>query len=238
MTDTPRITLVTGASAGIGRAAAVALAKAGDHVIITARKAENLEPVDDAITAAGGSATIVPLDLMNGEAIDRLGAALYERWGRLDGLAANAGLLGELAPLGHVTPTIFEETVAVNLTANWRLIRSLDPLLKASEAGRALFVTSGAAIRPRAYWGPYAASKAGLDALALSYAAECAETSVRVNLLNPGATATRMRAKAMPGEDPDTLPQPEDVAPLYVEMTRAGYAENGVRVNYADWAKG
>jgi NAD(P)-dependent dehydrogenase (short-subunit alcohol dehydrogenase family) len=230
-----RIALVTGASRGIGRAAAVALAGAGHHVVCVARTVGGLEETDDAVRAAGGSATLVPLSLKDFDAIDRLGASIFERWGKLDAFFGNAGVLGALTPLTHLEPKIFDELMAVNITANWRLIRSLDPLLKRSEAGRALFVSSSLARKPRPFWGGYAMSKAALESLALTYAAECAETKVRVNILNPGPVRTGMRAKAMPGEDPDTLPTPEEVAPLIVEMLSVGWGENGELVNFREW---
>jgi len=231
-----RIALITGASRGIGRAAAVALAAAGHHVICVARTVGGLEEADDAVRAAGGTATLVPLNLRDGEALDRLGASIFERWGRLDAFFGNAGVLGALSPLSHLEPKLFDELVAVNITANWRLIRSLDPLLRQSDAGRVLFVSSSLARKPRAFWGGYAMSKAALESLALTYAAECDSTNVRVNILNPGATRTAMRARAMPGEDPATLPTPEEIAPLVVQMLSPGWEKNGERVNYRDGA--
>jgi NAD(P)-dependent dehydrogenase (short-subunit alcohol dehydrogenase family) len=232
-----RIALVTGASRGIGRAAAVALAAAGHHMVLVARTVGGLEETDDLVRAAGGSATLVPLDLKDFAALDRLGASLFERWGRLDAFFANAGVLGALSPLAHLDPKLLDELVAVNITANARLIRSLDPLLRASEAGRVLFMSSSVARKPRAFWGGYAMSKAALESLTLTYAAECASTNVRVNLLNPGGTRTAMRAKAMPGEDPSILPTPEDMAPLIVQMLSAGWEKNGELVNYREWQK-
>ena len=222
MTDTAenkRIALVTGASRGIGRAAAIALAGAGCHVILSARTTGALEEVDDEITAAGGSASILKLDLSRGEAIDALGPTLYERWQKLDVLVAAGGVLGRLSPVAHLIDDIWDEVIRVNLTANWRLIRTLDPLLRRSEAGRALFLTSRAAHRIRAYWGAYSASKAGLEALVKTYAAENATTPVKVNLLDPGATRTRMRAQAYPGENEATVKPPEALAPLILELT-------------------
>jgi len=213
----------------------VALAAAGHHVICVARTVGGLEEADDAVRSAGGSATLVPLNLRDGEALDRLGASIFERWGRLDAFFGNAGVLGALSPLTHLEPKAFDELVAVNVTANWRLIRSLDPLLRQSDAGRALFVSSSVARTPRAFWGGYAMSKAALESLALTYAAECDSTNIRVNILNPGATRTRMRAKAMPGEDPATLPTPEDIAPLIVQMLSPGWEKNGELVNYREW---
>jgi len=222
-----KIALVTGASRGIGRAAAKALAAEGAHVVLVARTVGALEEVDDEIRKHGGAATLVPLDLRDFPAIDRLGATIYERWGRLDALLGNAGVLGELTPLAHLDPKIFAECMDVNVAANWRLIRSLDPLLKLSEAGRALFITSGAARNFRGYWGCYAVTKAALEALVLTYAAECKSTSVRVNLLNPGPLRTRMRQKAMPGEDPATLQPPEAVAPLILKLLSPTCSKNG-----------
>jgi NAD(P)-dependent dehydrogenase (short-subunit alcohol dehydrogenase family) len=213
-----RIALVTGASRGIGHAAALALAKAGAHVVAVARTVGGLEELDDAIRGAGGSATLVPLDLKDYEGIDRLGLALHERFGRLDALVANAGILGPLSPLGHVEAKAWDEVMAVNVTANWRLICAMDPLLKFSDAGRVVFVSSGAAQMALAYWGPYAISKAALEVLARTYAAETASTNVRVNVLTPGTVRTRMRAQAMPGEDPMTLETPEQVAGTIVEL--------------------
>ena len=225
-----RISLVTGASRGIGRAAALALAKAGAHVILVARTVGGLEEVDDEIQKAGGTATLVPLDLKDFPALDRLGASIYERWGKLDAFFANAGVLGALTPLSHLEPKVFQELLDVNLTANWRLIRSLDPLLRVSEAGRVLFVSSGAARKHTPYWGGYAVSKAALESLALTYAAECEGTKVRVNILNPGPLRTRMRARAYPGEDPQSLAPPEAATPLILEMLSAANDKNGALV--------
>ncbi|HTT81963.1 MAG TPA: SDR family NAD(P)-dependent oxidoreductase [Rhizomicrobium sp.] len=227
-----RIALVTGASRGIGRAAAKALAAEGAHVVLVARTVGALEEVDDEIRGSGGTATLVPLDVKDFSAIDRLGATIFERWGRLDALLGNAGVLGTLTPLAQLNPKIFAECLDVNVTANWRLIRSMDPLLRRSGAGRALFITSGAARRFRAYWGGYAMSKAALEAIVLTYAAECAETSVAANLLNPGPLRTRMRQKAMPGEDPDSLDPPEAVAPLILDLLAPACTKNGELVSF------
>src|ERR1700744_1545791 len=213
-----KIALVTGASRGIGRAAAIALGREGAHVICVARTVGGLEETDDAIQKAGGTATLVPLNLKDVAAIDRLGASIFERWRKLDGFFGNAGTLGVLTPLTHLEPKDFADLVDINVTANWRLIRSLDPLLRQSDAGRVLFLTSGAARKHTPYWGVYAMSKAALESLALTYAAECNGTKVCVNLLNPGPIRTAMRAKAMPGEDPSSLKRPEQVAPLIVEL--------------------
>jgi NAD(P)-dependent dehydrogenase (short-subunit alcohol dehydrogenase family) len=222
-----RIALVTGASRGIGRAAAKALAAEGAHVVVVARTVGALEELDDEIRAAGGTASLVPLNLKDFAAIDRLGGTIFERWGRLDALLGNAGVLGNLTPLAQLSPKVFAECLEVNITANWRLIRSMDPLLRLSDAGRALFVTSGAARRTRPYWGAYAMSKAALETIALTYAAESDGTSVRVNLFNPGPLRTRMRQKAMPGEDPESLDPPEAVAPMICDLLAPSCAKNG-----------
>jgi NAD(P)-dependent dehydrogenase (short-subunit alcohol dehydrogenase family) len=227
-----RIALVTGASRGIGRAAALALTDAGAHVIAVARTVGGLEELDDEIKAKGGTATLVPVDLKDFAGIDRMGAAIFERWGKLDILLANAGILGVLTPLTHLQPRVWDELMAINLTANWRLIRSLDQLLRLSDAGRALFVSSAAAVYNRPFWGGYAVSKAALDALVKTYAAELTGTTVKANLLYPGPTRTAMRAQAMPGEDPLTLPAPEDLAPLILDMLSPGYDANGEVVRF------
>jgi NAD(P)-dependent dehydrogenase (short-subunit alcohol dehydrogenase family) len=233
-----RVTLVTGASRGIGRAAALALAADGAHVVALARSQKALAALDDEMRAAcGRAATLIPLDLRDGAAIDGLAAALLERFGRLDGLLANAGVLGTLGPLHQVTPQSFAETIDVNLTANWRLIRALHPLLRASPAGRAVFVTSGAAPRPRAYWGPYAASKAALEAMVVTYADETEATPIRVNLFDPGATRTEMRFKAMPGEDPASLPTAAEVAAALPPLLVAGCAVHGQRIVWRELAR-
>jgi len=222
-----RIAVVTGASRGIGRAAALALSQAGAHVVALARTQGALEDLDDAIRAGGGAATLVPLDLRDFDALDRLGAAIHERWGKLDILLGNAGILGELAPLTHIDPPVWDAVMAINVTANWRLIRSLDPLLRASDAGRAVFLSSGAAYKCTAYWGPYAISKAALEALVRTYAAETASTPVRVMLVNPGPLRTAMRRAAMPGEDPMTLKTPEDLSPSIVRLAAPAWSETG-----------
>jgi NAD(P)-dependent dehydrogenase (short-subunit alcohol dehydrogenase family) len=213
-----RIALVTGASRGIGRAVAIGLAKAGAHVMLMGRTVGGLEEADDEIRALGGTATLVALDLKATDKLDALGPTILQRWGRLDILVANAGLLGPLSPLGHITSEAWREVIDVNLTANWHLVRSLDPLLRRSDAGRAIFVSSGAATGKNAYWGPYAVSKAGLEALAKTWANELAQTSVKVNIVNPGPIRTGMRAKAFPGEDPKTLKTPDDIVPLFLEL--------------------
>ncbi len=227
-----RIALVTGASRGIGAATALALAKAGAHVVAVARTVGGLEELDDKIRSGGGSATLVPLNVTDAGGIARLAAALDERYHRLDVLVGNAGIGGPSSPLGHVEPKAWDEVMAVNVTANWQLIRLMDPLLQRSDAGRAVFVTSGAATKARAYWGPYSVSKVALDVLARTYAAETASTSVRVNLFNPGPTRTRMRATVMPGEDPTTLPTPAQVAEKILELCLPSFGESGKLYDY------
>ena len=225
-----RLALVTGASRGIGYAVARELARRGAHVIALARTQGALEALDDEIRAAGGQATLVPCDVTDFDALDRLGATIFERWKKLDILVGNAGQLGPLSPIGHLDPPVWDKTFAVNVTANYRLVRALDPLLRASDAGRAVFVSSGAAQRAdaRPYWGLYAATKAALDALARSYAAETVNTSaVRVMLVNPGPLRTHMRAAAMPGEDPMTLKTPDDLAPKIADLCEPTWTASG-----------
>lgn len=227
-----KIALVTGASRGIGAAVAKSLAAKGAHVIALARTVGGLEELDDEIKQLGGTATLVPADLRDYDGLDRMGAALHERFKKLDILVGNAGQLGTLSPLGHIDMKVWDEVMAVNVTANWRLIRSLDPLLRASDAGRAVFLTSGVTYNARAYWGPYAISKAALEMLVRTYAAETSTTSIKVNLLNPGPIRTRMRAKAMPGEDPATLEPPENVAEAIVELCLPSVRESGRLYDY------
>ena len=222
-----RIALVTGASRGIGHAAAIALAGEGAHVVATARTVGGLEELDDTIKSAGGTATLVPLELRDAEGIARLAAALGERYGRLDVLVGNAALGASNSPLDHFHPKEWDEVMAVNVTANWHLIRFFNPLLHKSDAGRAVFVTSGSSTTARAYRGLYAASKAALDTMVRTYAAETAETPIRVNLFNPGPTRTRMRAAVMPGEDPMTLPTPDEVAAAIVPLCLPRFSETG-----------
>jgi NAD(P)-dependent dehydrogenase (short-subunit alcohol dehydrogenase family) len=222
-----RVALVTGASRGLGASAAMALAKGGAHIIATARTQGGLTELDDAIKAVGGTATLVPLDIKDFDAIDRLGAAIFERWKKLDILIGNAGVLGKLTPMPHVDQKMWDEVMTVNVTANYRLIRSMDVLLRQSDAGRAVFVTSGLANKCWAYWGPYSISKAALEAMVKTYANETATTSLRVNCFSPGATRTGMRAKAMPGEDPMSLPHPDDVAAQIVPMCEPSFTDNG-----------
>ncbi|HWK13859.1 MAG TPA: SDR family NAD(P)-dependent oxidoreductase [Rhizobiaceae bacterium] len=223
-----RVALVTGASRGIGYFIARELAAAGAHVLAVARTVGGLEELDDEIKAAGGSATLVPLDLTDMPGIDRIGAAIHDRWGKLDILVANAGVLGTISPLGHVEAKVFEKVMAINVTATWRLIRTVDPLLRLSDAGRAIIVSSAAAHSARAYWGPYAASKAAVEAMARSWADEASNTPLRINSVNPGATRTAMRALAMPGENPDTLPHPSEVARRIVPLASPALAETGM----------
>ncbi len=227
-----KIALVTGASRGIGAAVAKSLAAKGAHVIALARTTGGLEELDDEIKQLGGAATLVPADLRNFDDLDRLGQALYERFKKLDILVGNAGQLGVLSPLPHVDQKAWDEVIAVNVTANYRLIRSLDLLLRAADAARAVFITSGAANKATAYWGPYAVSKAAMDLLVRTYAAEVSTTNIKVNLFNPGPIRTRMRAKAMPGEDPMTLEVPETVAEAIVELCQPSVSENGKLYNY------
>jgi NAD(P)-dependent dehydrogenase (short-subunit alcohol dehydrogenase family) len=231
-----RIALVTGATRGIGRAVALAMATAGAHLIVTGRTTGALEEIDDEIRKVGGEATLLALNMKHGEKIDALGPTIYQRWGKLDILVANAGVLGTLAPLGHISTDSWAETLEINLTANWRLIRTLDPVLQKSDAGRAIFVTSGAAQAKNAYWGAYAVSKAGLEALVKTYAHEIASTPVRANLINPGPIRTGMRGKAFPGEDPMTLKTPADIAPLFVSLALASYTGNGTIHDFATGA--
>lgn len=227
MVTSPPIALVTGASRGVGRAISLELARQGAHIVALARTQGALEELDDDIRALGGQTTLVPCDVTDFDALDRLGAALFERWGRLDVFVGNAGVLGPLSPLAHVDVKDWNRVVAVNVTANWRLIRSLDPLLRASGAGRVLFVTSGAAHKAKPFWGPYAISKAALDTMARTYAAEVKNDGVTVMIANPGPLRTRMRAQAMPGEDPMTLPAPEDFAKKCLPLLAPDWRETG-----------
>src|SRR5690606_21395234 len=229
---TGRIAVVTGASRGIGYFIAKHMAAAGAHVIAVARTVGGLEELDDEIKAerartGKGEATLVPLDLADMEGIDRLGGAIYERWGKLDILVANAGVLGTISPIGHVEAKTFEKVMTINVTSTWRLIRSVDPLLRASEAGRAIILSSNAAHSARAFWAPYSASKAAVETLMRSWAAETQNYPLRVNAADPGATRTAMRAQAMPGEDPATLPHPSDIAARIVPMASPTLTRTG-----------
>lgn len=226
-----RIALITGASRGIGAAIAKRYAAEGAHVICLARTTGGLEELDDEIRALGGSATLIPLDLAKTEMIDGLAAPLLERFGRIDILVGNAGIFGRLTPLHQFQPNLWEEVFKVNVHANQRLIRAVHPLLFASPAGRAIFVTSTVSREIRAYWGAYAASKAALDNMIMGYAKEVAQSNIRVNLVNPGGTRSKMRAEAFPGEDPTTLPKPEDITEVFVALAEAGCTRNGEWIN-------
>lgn len=222
-----RVALVTGASRGIGAATAIELGRLGAHVVLTARTQGGLEETDDAIRAAGGTATLLPMDLRNGESLDKTGPSIYSRFDRLDVLVHAAGALGKLTPVSHILDGDWADVMAVNLSAAWRLIRSCAPVLAASDAGRAVFVTDARARSPAAYWGPYGASKAGLEYLVLTWAAELRTTPMRVNLFDPGVVATRLRADAMPGEDRSMLRTPEAVAPALAALCLPGETRNG-----------
>jgi NAD(P)-dependent dehydrogenase (short-subunit alcohol dehydrogenase family) len=227
-----RVALITGASRGIGAALALELAKLGAQCVLVARTQGGLEDVDDAIRAAGGKpATLLPFDLQKAEKdIDMIGPSIVERFGRLDILVHNAGALNKLTPVAHIEPRDWAEVMAVNLTASWRLIRSCDPPLRASDAGRAVFLTTGVAQNPRAFWGMYGASKAGMENLVMTWAAEVEATPVRVNLVDPGRTATKLRAAAYPGEDPDSIAQPADVAPGIAALCLPSETHHGARI--------
>jgi len=234
-----RIALVTGASRGIGRASALALAEAGAHVIAVARTQGGLEELDDEIRRASGqSATLVPLDIAEGDGLDQLGFAIYERFKRLDILVHAAGILGPMTPVAHIEPKHWDRVVAVNLTATYRLIRTTEPLLRASDAARAIFLTTGRVARPKAFWGPYGATKAGVENLVRTWADELEQTKVRAVLLDPGAMRTKMRAEAMPGEDPETLPDPSEIGPLIVELAQAELGLPNANVLFSEWKTG
>ena len=222
-----RIALVTGASRGIGAAVAVRFAKEGAHVILVARDSKGLESTDNVIRSAGGTATLVPLDLTDSRKIELLAASVAERFGKLDILVGNAAILSDLTPLPHTNSSDWDRVMAVNVTANWQLMRCFDAMLKASDAGRAIFVTSGVTRRAAAYWGTYAISKVALEAMAQIYAAENSKTPLKINLIDPGAVRTRMRAQAFPGEDPLTLSAPEDITDLFVQLASPGFPETG-----------
>ena len=225
------IALVTGASRGIGAATAVALARLGAHVVITARTQGGLEETDDAIRAVGGSATLLPLDLAEGGQIDAIGPSVHQRFGQLDVLVHAAGALGRLTPVAHILPSDWAEVIAVNLAASWHLIRTCDPLLRNAEAGRAVFLTDARARAPKAYWGAYGATKAGMEHVVLTWADEVKTTRLRVNLFDPGVVATRLRAQAMPGEDPSTLPQPDDIAPKLAALCLPSELRHGTLIH-------
>jgi len=222
-----RVAVITGASRGIGAATAKLFAKEGAHVILIARTAGGLEEIDDEIRTNGGKATLAPLDLTDFNKIDEIGSTIFQRFGKLDIFVANAGLLGTIGPINHIDPKIWEQTFAVNVTANWRLIRSLDPVLRLSDSGRAIFLTSGATKYHRAFWGLYATSKAALEMMISSYAKEIEKTNMTANLFDPGKTRTKMRAEAYPGEDPKTIKQPEVVAKQLVNLVLPTCKLNG-----------
>jgi NAD(P)-dependent dehydrogenase (short-subunit alcohol dehydrogenase family) len=221
------IALITGASRGIGAAVAERFAQEGAHVVLAARTVGGLEEVDDRIRAAGGNATLVPVDLRDFIKIDELAAALFDRYGRLDVLVGNAAEFGTFSPLGHIDPTVWAQVIDLNLNANWRLIRAMDPLLRAAPAGRAIFVTCGVARGAFPYWGAYAVSKAALEMLVKIYAGEISKTAVRVNLIDPGIVRTRLRARAFPGENPASLPTPESAAEAFLALAVPECARNG-----------
>ncbi|HUB10449.1 MAG TPA: SDR family NAD(P)-dependent oxidoreductase [Acetobacteraceae bacterium] len=230
------VALVTGASRGIGAATAVALARLGAHVVLTARTPGGLEETDDAIRAAGGSATLLPLDLQEQEQVDAVGPSLYQRFGRLDVLVHCAGALGRLTPVAHIMPKDWADALGVNLTATWRLIRTCDPPLRSAPAGRAVFVTDARARAPLAYWGAYGATKAGMDHLVLTWADELRQTRLRVNLFDPGVVATKLRSWAFPGEDPAGLPRPEDIAPALARLCLPSETRHGAVIDIAEAA--
>jgi len=234
-----RIALVTGASRGIGRASALALAEAGAHVIAVARTQGGLEELDDEIRAKTGQpATLVPLDIADGDALDQLGFAIYERFKRLDILVHAAAILGPMTPVAHIEPKHWERVVAANLTATYRLIRTTEPLLRAAPAARAIFLTTGRVARPKAFWGPYGATKAAMENLVRTWADELEQTPVRAALVDPGAMRTKMRAEAMPGEDPETLPDPSEIGPLIVELAQSELGLPNANVVFAEWKAG
>jgi NAD(P)-dependent dehydrogenase (short-subunit alcohol dehydrogenase family) len=227
-----RLALVTGASRGLGAALAKRFAAEGAHVILTARTQGGLEEVDDEIRKAGGMpATLLPLDLRELDKVDQMAAAIQQRFGRLDVLVGNAAVLGKLSPLGHLDPKTWDEVMTVNLTANWRLIRALDPLLRFSQAGRAIFVTCAAARDLTAYWGAYAASKTALETLVRIYARELAITKATANLVDPGAMGTALRLRAFPGEDRTTLALPESRTEVFVTLAAGRAPRNGELVS-------
>ena len=233
---TDKIALVTGASRGIGKVSALALAAKGAHIVATARTQAALEELDDEIVEATGKrATLVPLDLTEGDSIDQLGGAIHQRFGRLDLLVHAGAMLGGLSPVGHVAPKQWDKVIATDLTASFRLIRSMEPLLKAAGTSRAIFLTSRLAVAPRAFWAPYAASKAGLEALVRCWADEVEHIGIRAVLLDPGPMRTRMRAEAYPGEDPMTLPAPEEIGPLVVELAAGEHGLPNAAVTFASW---
>jgi NAD(P)-dependent dehydrogenase (short-subunit alcohol dehydrogenase family) len=233
---TDKIALITGASRGIGHASALALAKAGAHVVAVARTEGGLTELDDEIRAATGQpATLVPMDITAGDSLDQLGLALHQRFGRVDILVHAAAMLGPMTPMSHLEPNHWDKVVALNLTASYRVIRSFEPLLKASDAGRAIFLTTGRVAQPKAFWGPYGVTKAGMEHMVRTWADELEQTKVRAVLLSPGPMRTKMRAEAMPGEDPETLTPPEEIGPLIVELAQADLGLPHANVVFAQW---
>jgi len=234
-----KVALITGATRGIGAGVALALAREGAHIIMVGRTTGALEDMDDAIREIGSETTLVPMNLSDHDAIDRLGGHVAEKWGKLDILIGNAGALGAITPLGHIKPKDWDMLMAVNVTANYRLIRSFDALLRAADAARAIFVTSSVAESCRPYWGGYAITKAALNCMVKTYANEIANsTGIKANIINPGPIRTSMRAAAMPGEDPDTLDTPHDIAPLFVKMCLPEFKANGEIISYAEYKAG
>lgn len=230
-----RLALITGASRGLGHAVAIEMAREGAHIIALGRHANILEKLDDDIQKIGGTCTLVPTDLKNGDVIDTIGHDIHKRWGKIDIVVGNAGVLGPISPIGHIKPEDWDELMTVNLTANYRLLRSMDMLLRQSDAGRVIMVSSGAANKATPFWGGYATTKAALEMLTLTYANEMIDTNIKVNVLNPGATRTKMRAQAFPGEDPETLTTPEEVAKLFIELADPNFKETGKVFSYPDW---
>jgi NAD(P)-dependent dehydrogenase (short-subunit alcohol dehydrogenase family) len=235
--QTGRIALVTGASRGIGRACALALAKAGAQLIACGRSKAALEELDDEILAATGQhATLIPFDITDNDAFDRLSSALFERFGRIDVVVHAAAISGTLTPVTHHEPKDFDKIVSVNLGATWRLLRALEPLLRQSAAGRAIFLTTGDSVtQGRAFWGPYGATKAAIETLVRAWADEIEITPIRAAIVSPGAMRTRMRAAAYPGEDPMTLPLPVEITPLILELADAGRIPPAETVHFPDW---
>jgi NAD(P)-dependent dehydrogenase (short-subunit alcohol dehydrogenase family) len=237
-TTLPRVALVTGASRGIGHAAALALATAGAQVVAVARTTGALEALDDEIrNLTGQPATLVPMDIGDGDSLDQLGLAIHQRFGRLDLVVHAAAILGPMTPVSHIEPKHWDRVVAVNLTATYRLIRSVEPLLRAADSGRAIFLTSSRAAHPKAFWGPYGVTKAGLENMVRTWADELEQTKVRAVLLDPGPMRTKMRAEAMPGEDPLTLPEPTEIGPLIVELAQADLGLPTANVVFGQWAR-
>ena len=232
--DKKPLALVTGASRGIGASIAKGLAKKGIHVIILARTIGALEEINDEITGDGGSCTIVAMDLLDYPAIDRLGASIFERWGKLDILIGNAAILGQLSPIHHYDPKIWDEVMGINLTANYRLIRSLDPLLRLSKSGRVIFISSNISDGSHPYWGAYAASKAALETIAKVYSAETEQLDLKINILDPGKTRTNLRAGAFPGEDPSKNKSSDEVMHFVLKILSDDYIDNEYILNYQE----